>query len=59
VERASDWYAIERSWVPSHSRASLFSEFGQVIHTHVPPSPSIMTGTGLRAVISYGWEGVK
>ena len=33
------------------------NNIGQVVHTHVPLSPSSKFGTGQRAVMPCGWEG--
>ena len=46
--------AINRSWVQILLRAKLRDNLGQVVHTHVPLSPS---SPGQGAVTLCGWEG--
>jgi len=35
------------------------NNLGQVVHTHMPPSPGSIIGTGQGAVMLCGWEGRK
>jgi len=49
--------ATERSRVPSPAVPLSSNNLGQVVHTHVPLSPSSKSGTSQAAVMSCGWEG--
>ena len=49
--------ATERSRVPSPAVPLSGNNLGQVVHTHVPLSPSSKSGTSQAAVMSCGWEG--
>ena len=48
---------IERSRVRLPASPLPSNNTGQVVHTHVPLSPSSKFGTGQRAVTLCGWEG--
>jgi len=48
---------LRRSRIRSQAVLLLGSNLGQVVHTHVPLSPSRIIGTGQGAVMPCGWEG--